>query len=190
MAKQKSWSDFSTKEKVQAVIGIIVILFLLIMLKGLIFGGPDDAKQNNAQASQQNLSKEEQIKKLASDATTEGDGLGKAVREVRVIPELNNGYSVNVKFFDNTGDRSVIEQTMGNVYLVLYTSGKNIKNVTVAATNEYRNASGDTQEIIVYQSQLTREAADKLNLRADKAVLQTQVIPGAWETQKLHDDLK
>lgn len=193
MAKKqkKSWSDLSAKEKVAGVIGILVILFLLIMLKGLIFGGPSDNKTGStSNTSLSSLSEEDQLKQIATKAATEGDGLAKAVREVRVIPEADGSHSVNVVFYDNSGRYGAIKQTMGNIYYELLKSGKKLETVTIAAKSEYRDGYGNAQEVIVLQTQLTNEVAQKINLDADKSVLQVEIIPGLWEQQKIHPDIQ
>lgn len=200
MAKQKKWSDFSTKEKVQAIIGIIVILFLLITLKGLIFGSNDEpsTEQSNSQVTESQSSRqpieptqtqtpEQKIESTARTASTEGDGLADEVREVRVIPEADGSYSVNVKFYLKSGNKNVIEQTMANVYLELYKGNENISNITVMATTDLSNQYGDSKELIVYQTALSKDKGEKINFEQDTALLQMRIIPGLWEVQKLND---
>lgn len=189
--QNKTWADLSLKEKVGGIVGILVILFLLIMLKGLIFGGPSDSKTSDTnQTSLSSMSEEDRLKHIATTAATEGDGLAKAVREVRVIPEPDGSFSVNVVFFDDSFRYSTIKQTMGNIYLALFKSNVKLETVMVAVKNEYRNSYGDVQEIIVLQTQLTNEVAQKINYDTDTALLQMKIIPGLWETQKIHDDIK
>lgn len=202
MAKQqKKWSDFSTKEKAQVIVGIIVILFLLITLKGLIFGGNDEPSTSQTQSQvtenqspgqrtevTQTLTPEKKIEDIARTASTDGDGLADEVREVRVIPEADgSSYSVNVKFYLSSGNKSIIEQTMANVYLELYKSDENISNVTVMATTDLSNQYGDSKELIVYQTTLDKEKGEKINFEQDTALLQMRIIPGLWEVQKLDD---
>lgn len=201
--QQKKWSDFSTKEKTQAIVGIIVILFLLITLKGLIFGGSDEPGTNEAQSqvieserpeqetdqaqsqATETLTPEKKIENTARTASTEGDGLADEVQEVRVIPEADGSYSINVKFYLKSGNKNVIEQTMANVYLELYKGDENISNVTVMATTELSNKYGDSKELIVYQTTLGKEKGEKINFEQDTALLQMRIIPGLWEVQKL-----
>lgn len=200
MAKQKKWSDFSAKEKVQVIAGIIIILFLLITLKGIIFGGDDEPNANQAQSQAtenpspeqrtediQTLTPEQKIDNTARTASTDGDGLADEVREVRVIPEADGSYSVNVKFYLASGNKNLIEQTMANVYLELYKGDENITNVTVMATTDLSNQYGDSKELIVYQTALGKAIADKINFEQDTALLQMRIIPGLWEVQKLDD---
>lgn len=188
----KDWESLTRKEKVQGVVGLLVLGVVAIAIVGAVFGsdGSDVPQQDNEVASSEILSTEDRIKQLVTRAATEGDGLADEVREVTIIDELDGSYSVNVIFFENSGKRRLIEQTMANVYLELFTSENSLSNVTVAAKNEYRNEFGDTKEIIVYQTHLTSEVAEKINFDTDKAVLQIEIIPGLWETQKLHADLQ
>lgn len=192
--KQKSWSDYTTQEKAGIVVAIIIVLFLLITLKGLIFGGSDskDTSKNNEVciADLTGKSNEDKLKQIANDAALNCDGMANAVREVRVIPELDGTYSVNVTFFDESFKYSIIKQTAGNIYYELYKSGILLETVTVAAKNSYLNQYGDDAEIIVLQTQITKDVVDKINLDADKALLQMNIIPDLWTVQKVHDDIK
>lgn len=135
------------------------------------------------------------IREIVDEAALGDDGYAEAVREVRVNANWNDTepdstYSVVAYLFDTTFDRSRIEQTMANVYLELYKSGEPIQNVTIAIKESYRNSYGDSQEIIVYQTTLSKEEADKINWNADEASLQINIIPKVWTVQKMHDDIR
>lgn len=186
MTKKKSWTDKTIGEKTLTVVVILIVLFILITLKGLIFGGPNDnEQQSGATQAVKAESEEQQIEKLAKTAATEGDGLAEEVREVRVIKEADDSYTVNVKLYVPSGNKGVIEQTMSNVYKGIYSSGKNIKAVTVMATTDLSNKYGDSKEIIVYQTRLEKETAEKINFEQDSALLLTRTVPALWQTQKL-----
>lgn len=192
--KQKSWSDYTVQEKAGIVVAVIIVLFLLITLKGLIFGGSDNKTSNDSKectSSLVGLSEDDQIKTIVTDAATKCDGFADAVREVRVIPELDGSKTVNVKFYvESLFEKRYLDQTMGVIYTALYTSDKNVGAVTLMATTDLIDSYGNDAEGIIYQTTIDKETAAKVNPSQDKAVLEMQVFPDLWTVQKQHKDVK
>lgn len=185
------------KKKTKIIIVVVIALLLLVVLTNgdASKEGYNQAVSNNDEPKTEQvqpqvteaLPPEKKIESSARTASTEGDGLADEVREVRVIPEADGSYSVNVKFYLKSGNKNVIEQTMANVYLELYKGDENISNVTVMATTDLSNQYGDSKELIVYQTTLGKEKGEKINFEQDTALLQMRIIPELWEVQKLND---
>lgn len=60
---------------------------------------------------------------------------------------------------------------MSEIYTVLYTSEYNVNSVVIMAFFPVTDKYGNDQEIIVYQSSLNKEEADKVNWNADNNLL-------------------
>lgn len=204
MAKQitpakKQWADYTPAEKKQVIIGGLIFLAIIIVPAVWVIAS-NQSKSSNTPATSNTSetciadlsgkSNEDRLKQIASDAAVNCDGMAKEVREVRVIPELDNTYSVNVTFFDDSFRYSTIKQTMGNIYYELLRSGIPLGTITVAAKNSYSNQYGNNADIIVLQTQVTNDATENINLNADKALIQMDIIPGLWTVQKAHGDIK
>lgn len=137
-------------------------------------------------------SEQDQIKQLVSKQLEGKNNNGKDyVKSIDVIAAGDGGWTVVTEF--NAGDnltsnmqKQGIEMKMSDIYSALYTSGKNILIASVAAYFPLQDKYGNTSDGMVYRSMLKKPEADKVNWKADKSLLDLDILPKVWDTTFLN----
>ena len=146
--------------------------------------------------SKKPLSEEEQIRKLISEQLKGDNNLGKPyIRKIDVIKQVNGGWGVFVEY--NADDNLTknlrkigIEKKMSEIYIALYTSGKDIRSASVSAYFPLVDKYGNESDGVVYKSILDKKEADKINWNSDPSTLKLSILPGVWTTSILHPEFR
>jgi|ADGO01.1.fsa_nt_gi hypothetical protein len=185
MAK-KEWKDLTRKEKRTAIIALAVIVLAVFTVIGVATSGGDKQEQDKQQqASQQNQPEDKQIEQIVRD-TVKAENL----REVRATEQVDGGYGVFVKFYDKYGIKGVIGEQMADIYKALYTSGKDVRTVSIVANTTLTDQYGNESEEAVLKTTLDKAVADKVNFNASEADLQYSILPGLWTVNSTHPALR
>lgn len=143
---------------------------------------------HNPPAPPKILSEQDQIKKIVTDKISDKNNLDRDyLRKVDVVDQVDGGWGV---FIDYNADDNLtadlrkkgIQMTMSQLYIVLYTSGKDIRTVSVAAYFPMTDKYGNSSDGIIYKTFLDKSEADKVNWKTDPSVLELNVLPKVWET--------
>lgn len=174
------------------------IAFFLFIFAIVIIAGPEKqpVQNGNQQTVDQTKPEDEQIKQIASNQLTGKNNIGKDyLRKVDVTAQAGGGWGVFAEYnaADNVSTdlrKKGIQIKMSEIYTALFTSGKDVRQASVAAYFPLKDASGKEFDGTVYKTVLTKDAASKVNFNEDKNVLNTKVVPGVWETTLLNKDFK
>lgn len=148
------------------------------------------------QTNTQVLSEKDQIKQIVSNELKGDNNMQKPfLRKVDVLEHKDGGWAVIVDYnaADNLSTKYIrqgIEMKMSDIYKALYTSGKNVTMVSVAAFLPSTDKYGNQNEAIVYESALDKEVANKVNWDIDSATLRLSVLPGLWNNTFLHPEFR
>lgn len=142
------------------------------------------------------LSESEQIKAIVTEQLKGTNNMKRDnLKKVDVSEAVGGGWNVAVEF--NAGDnlstklrKTGIEKKMSEIYISLYTSGKDIKTVSVAAFFPLADQYGNESDGIVYKSTLAKEEANKVNWSADGSTLRLSILPKVWTTIMLHPEFR
>lgn len=183
--------------KKHKILTVIIALILFISAIAIIAGPEKQPAQNGgAQAVDQTKPEDEQLKQIVSNQLNGKNNMDKEyLRKVDVAAQADGGWGVFVEYnaADNVSTelrKKGIEIKMSEIYAELYTSGKDVRQASVAAYFPLKDAGGNEFDGTVYKTVLTKDAASKINFNEDKNVLNTKVIPGIWETTLLNKDFK
>lgn len=176
----------------------VILAFILFISVIAIIAGPEKqpAQNGGTQTVDQTKPEDEQLKQIASNQLSGKNNIGKDyLRKVDVTAQADGGWGVFVEYnaADNVSTnlrKKGIEIKMSEIYTALYTSGKDVRQVSVAAHFPLKDAGGKEFDGTVYKTVLTKDAASKINFNEDKNLLNTKVIPGAWETTLLNNDFE
>jgi hypothetical protein len=157
--------------------------------------------ENNPAPAQQTpplapVSEEEQLRQITSDVLKGDTNMGKPrLRKVEVVKQAAGGWGVFAEF---NGDDNLtarmrkggIETKMAEVYVALYTSGKDVQTASVAAYFPLVDKYGNESDGIVYKTTLNRKEADKVNWGADNTTLRRSILPGIWTATLVHPEFR
>lgn len=142
------------------------------------------------------LSEEEQIRKLVSEQLKGNNNLGKPyIRKIDVVKQVDRDWGVFVEYnADDSLTKNLrkigIEKKMSEIYITLYTCGKNIRSASVAAYFPLVDKYGNESDGVVYKSILDKEEADKINWNSDPSTLKLSILPGVWTISILHPEFR
>lgn len=117
------------------------------------------------------------------------------LRDVKIDQQPDGGWAVLVSFNGNENltlglTKSGIEKDMSDIYIALYTSGKNIDTVQTVAYLQLTDKYGNTSDGMAYRSVLDKATAAKVNWSADKATLELQILPGVWQATYINQSFR
>jgi hypothetical protein len=152
--------------------------------------------QEQTQQPTKSLSEEDQIKQLVSKQLDGTNDNGKGyIRKIEVIEQIDEGKGVFVEY--NADDKGAvnlrkegIEKKMSDIYTAIFTSGKNIRRVSVIAYYPTVDKYGNLSDSVVYKTMLEKTEADKVNWNADKYRLETDILPKVWETTLINIEFR
>lgn len=185
----KQWGDLNNKEKKRGLVAFgLFILAGIVFLAVLTSGGGSTDDQRTVDVTK---SEEVQIEQIIRNSLPEQNSNSQSyVRSVKVAKQAAGSYSIDSEYNAENFKKVLIDQEMSIIYKALYTSGKDIGSVSIAAYSELIDENGNNAEQVVYKTILDKEAADKINFNADRATLEASILPGAWRTALLHSGLQ
>lgn len=157
--------------------------------------------EEKVKAEAENKQREQDdIKRIVEDQLKGDNNLDKPrLREVRVseaFEEVSGGWTVFVKYnasqnWNDEMTRKGIEVDMSELYTALYTSGKDIRLVSIEAYLPLVDQYGNESDGMVYRSILRKSEAQKVNWKiADEAYFKLDILPGIWETVLVHPAIR
>lgn len=156
-------------------------------------GSPVEAQQPPPAAP---ASEEEQLRQIVADVLKGSTNMSKPrLRKVDVVKQVAGGWGVFVEFNgdDNLSAKSRkggIESKMAEVYIALYTSGKDVQAATVAAYFPLVDKYGNESDGVVYKTALNGAEAAKVNWSADNTTLRRSIVPGVWTATLVHPEFR
>lgn len=109
------------------------------------------------------------------------------LKDVKIIPQYNGGYGVEVEFRDSIGKKRMIESKMRHAYKELYTApGLQIRRITIGAFLPFQNKFGHDSEDLGYETRLDAETAGKVMWEKEYSLDFTQI----WELRFIHPALE
>lgn len=191
----------SKGEKAGGLIGLAVIAIVIVAI-GSVMLGSDDTKTSEptAESSQQTVSadlpEDQQLKKNVENTLSGKNNMDKDyIRNIIVTEQADGGWGVFVDYNadDNlTTDarKKSVEMKMSEVYIALYTSGKDVRNASVAAYFPLTDSYGNESDGVIYKSVLEKTEADKVNFKANESTLKLNILPDVWETTVLNQEFR
>lgn len=142
------------------------------------------------------ISEEDQLKQIVADQLKGNNNMSKAsLRSVNVVQQVDGGWGVFTEF--NADDnltmnmrRGGIESDMGEIYIALYTSGKDVRTASVAAYFPLVDKYGNGSDGMVYKTTLNKAEADKVNWSADGVTLRRSILPAVWTATLVHPEFR
>ena len=135
------------------------------------------------------LSEQDQIKQIISNELKGNNNRSEPyLRNTNVSQQADGTWNVAVEYnADDNLTKNMIkegmETTMSKIYEDLYRNNShNIGLATVSAFFPMTDKYGNTQDDIVYTSQLASDEAQKVNWSEDSAWLELKILPGVWDT--------
>lgn len=165
-------------------------------IKGLLFGRTDQEEKEEALKQQQQEAVKDQIKKFVSGLLKGETNQGKQrLRNVNVIPQAYGGWGVFVDFnpddnFKTSWIRDQIEETMSDIYVALYKSPYDIRQVGISAYWTLVDKYGNKSEHEVYVTNLKKDEAGKINWNAEDFEIKHDIIPKLWTIVYQHHEFK
>jgi len=201
----KLLKERATRKGVAMIFGVATIAFFVLFG---ITTGPSSQTQPTTKDSvvseeqeqpsepAKQLSEKEQIQKLVSDQLKGTNNMKNPyVKKIDVIEQVGGGWGVFVEY--NADDnltknlrKTGIEKKMSEIYIVLYTSDKDIRSASVAAYFPLVDQYGNESSGVVYKSILEKGEADKVNWGSDSSTLKLSILPGVWTTSILHPEFR
>lgn len=151
--------------------------------------GKDETVEKNA--GENVVTSEDKIRSLVEKELEGKNNLKKEYKRKVEISEQGGGYTVAVDFnaSDNLSSKmrkTGMEGKMSEIYISLFTSDENIASVEISAYFPLVDKYGNESEGLVYQSELTKEEAGKVNWQTDGPTPRLRVLPAIWETEFIH----
>ncbi len=142
------------------------------------------------------VSEEDQLRQIVSDVLKGNTNMNKSrLRKVDIVKQVAGGWGVFTEF---NGDYNLnanmrkggIQSQMAEVYIALYTSGKDLQTATVAAYFPLVDQYGNESEGLVLKTSLNKVEAAKVNWSADSSSLRRTILPNIWTTMLVHPEFR
>lgn len=142
------------------------------------------------------VSEEDQLRQIVTDVLKGNTNMSKPrLRKVDVVKQAAGGWGVFAEF---NGDDNLtanmrkggIESKMAEVYIALYTSGKDVQTATVAAYFPLVDKYGNGSEGVVLKTSLNKAEAAKVNWSADNSTLRRSILPDIWTIVLVHPEFR
>ena len=142
------------------------------------------------------VSEEDQLRQIVTDVLKGNTNMSKPrLRKVDIVKQAAGGWGVFTEF---NGDDNLtanmrkggIQSQMAEVYIALYTSGKDVQTATVAAYFPLVDQYGNESEGVVLKTSLSKAEAAKVNWSADSSTLRRSILPGVWTTVLVHPEFR
>ncbi len=140
------------------------------------------------------VNEEDQLRQIVTGVLEGSNNMDKPyLRAVNVVQQVNGGWGVFTEFnpddnLTQTLRKGGLESKMAEIYIALYTSGKDVQTASVAAYFPLVDKYGNESDGVVYKTVLNRKEADKVNWNADKATLRRTILPGVWSATLVHPE--
>ena len=190
----------SKGEKAGGFIGLAIIVTIVAVIGSTIFGSSNEPKESKTETNQQkintDLPEDQQLRQIVENTLAGKNNLDKDyIKNINITAQADGGWGV---FVDYNADDNVttsarkngIEMKMSEVYIALYTSGKDVRNASVAAYLPLKDSYGNENENVIYKSVLGKIEADKVNFQSNESTLKLNILPGVWETTVLNQDFR
>ncbi len=132
---------------------------------------------------------EGQIQEIADNAAPgmTNDSNEYHMRNVIVAPDPAGGWDVDIAL---NGDDNVTQnyirqggiRQISDEFIALYTATTSVNKVSADVFFQETDKYGNATDTVMYSATLDKATASKVNWSADKAVLESQILPGVWHT--------
>lgn len=189
-----------TRKKLGLGFGTLAFIFMILGAATTSPSKPEDQKQDEPKkqevADQTNLSDEDKIKQLVIQNLKGKNNMDRDyLKNVEVTQQDSGGWNVLVDF--NAADnlttnlrKGGIEGKMSEIYKSLFTSSEDIKKVSINAYFPLTDQYGNESDGPIYETELEKTEADKINWQAPDSTLKLHIIPGVWTTIFMHREFK
>jgi hypothetical protein len=176
----------SSRKQAAAVYGgAVLVLSVLLAATALYALRPSPpAKAAPTQPSDRDAIETTVKEQLAGKRYIGHDNAVDKLRRVDVVKQSNGGYTVSIEYnaddnISNDHIREGIWIQSSRLYSVLY-AGRGVQNASIAAYFPLREKDGSTRDQLVYETQLSKDQADKVDWTGDPDDLWHKVVPGVW----------